>query len=137
MAFLRRWLLILSVLILGGGQILAAGTREENAFAAAAKGFQDEVWAHAETGVAQCRERFPKSERLAEAVLLQEQAEFEQGKFKNPIAVLADTNDLGQAKILADRYAYWTAEAQFAIGDTNHLAAAAETFVTLDRKSVV
>ena len=69
MAFLRRWLLILSVLILGGGQILVAGTREENAFAAAAKAFQDEVWAHAETGFAQFRERFPKSERLAEAVL--------------------------------------------------------------------
>lgn len=133
MAFLRRWLLILSVLILGGGQILAAGTREENAFAAAAKAFQDEVWAHAETGFAQFRERFPKSERLAEAVLFQAQAEFQQGKFTNAIALLADTNNLAQAKILADRYAYWTAEAQFAIGDTNHLAAAAETFVTLTK----
>ena len=134
MAFLRRWLLILSVLILGGGQILTAGTREENAFAAAAKAFQDEVWAHAETGFAQFRERFPKSERLAEAVLFQAQAEFQQGKFTNAIALLADTNNLAQAKILADRYAYWTAEAQFAIGDTNHLAAAAETFVTLTKK---
>jgi len=133
MAFLRRWLLILSVLILGGGQILAAGTREENAFAAAAKAFQDEVWAHAETGFAQFRERFPKSERLAEAVLFQAQAEFQQEKFTNAIVLLTDTNNLAQAKILADRYAYWTAEAQFAIGDTNHLAAAAETFVTLTK----
>ena len=118
MAFLRRWLLILSVLILGGGQILAAGTREENAFAAAAKAFQDEVWAHAETGFAQFVQRFPKSTNARAAVLFQAQAEFQQGKFTNAIALLADTNNLAQAKILADRYAYWTAEAQFAIGDT-------------------
>src|ERR1035437_525749 len=134
MAFLRRWLLILSVLFLGGGQILAAGTREENAFAAAAAAFQDEVWERAETRFAQFVQRFPKSERLAEAVLFQAQAQFQQGKFTNAIALLADTNNLAQAKILADRYAYWTAEAQFAIGDTNHLAAAAETFVTLTKK---
>jgi TolA-binding protein len=134
MAFLRRWLLILSVLILGGGQILVAGTREENAFAAAAKAFQDEVWAHAETGFAQFVQRFPKSTNAPAAVLFQAQAEFQQGKFTNAIVLLADTNNLAQAKILADRYAYWTAEAQFAIGDTNHLAAAAETFVTLTKK---
>ena len=131
MAFLRRRLLILSVLILGGGQILAADTREENAFAAAAKAFQDEVWAHAETGFAQFVQRFPKSTNAPAAVLFQAQAEFQQGKFTNAIVLLTDTNNLAQAKILADRYAYWTAEAQFAIGDTNHLAAAAETFVTL------
>jgi TolA-binding protein len=134
MAFLRRWLLILFALILGGGQILATDTREERAFAAAAAAFQDEVWARAETGFAQFRGRFPKSERLAEAVLFQAQAQFQQGKFTNAIALLADTDKLAQAKILADRYAYWTAEAQFAIGDTNNLAAAAETFVTLTKK---
>jgi TolA-binding protein len=131
MAFLRRWLLILSVLIWGGGQLFAAPAREERAFAAAAAAFQDEVWARAETGFAQFVQRFPKSGRLAEAVLFQAQAQIKQGKFPEAIALLdARKENLGN---LADRY-YWTAEAQFAIGDPSHLAEAAETFVTLAKK---
>ena len=87
MAFWRRWLLILSVLIVGGGQLFAA-SREERAYATAVTAFQDEVWDRAESDFAQFGQRFPKSGRLPEAALFQAQAQFKQGKFADAVALL-------------------------------------------------
>jgi TolA-binding protein len=128
MAFYRRWLLILCLLVLGGGQAGAAPSREERAYTAAVAAFHDELYAQAETELAQYIQRFPKSRRVAEAALLQAQARFKQGKFTEAIALLAaPPGDWGR---LADQYAYWLGEAQFARGDFDH---AAETFNTLAR----
>jgi TolA-binding protein len=125
MFYSRRWVLILSVLVLGGGQLFAA-SREERAFAAAAAAFHDGFYDRAETELADFRQRFKKSDRLADAVLLQAQAQFKQGKFSEAEQLLADHH--GMAGAQADRFDYWTGEAQFARGD---FAAAAGTFAAL------
>ena len=128
MAFLRRWLLIWFTLVLGGGQVFAASAREDRAYAAAASAFQDGMWSRAETEFAQFVQKYPKSDRLAEAVLLLAEAEFKQGKLPPAIALLKTRK--AEAGNLADQYVYWTGEAQFQNGD---FSAAAETFVSLTR----
>jgi TolA-binding protein len=130
MAFRWRWLLISLTLILSGEPLFAAGTKEQRAYAAAVTAFQDEMWGRAETEFAQFIQKYPKSNNRPEAVLLQAQAEFKQGKLTNAIALLADTNHLAKAGTLADQYVYWIGEAQFQNVD---LAAAAETFISLAR----
>ena len=128
MAFLRQWFFIAFVLLLGGGQVFAASAREDRAYAAAASAFQDGMWSRAETEFAQFAQKYPKSDRLAEAVLMQAEAEFKQGKLPPAIALLKTRK--AEAGNLADQYVYWTGEAQFQNGD---FSAAAETFVSLTR----
>ena len=125
MALLRRWLLILSALIVGGGQLFAA-SREDRAYATAVTAFQDAVWDRAESAFDQFVQHFPKSGRLAEAVLFQAQAQFKQGKFADAVALL--NAHQSKAGALTDRYAYWMSEVQFAQGD---YASAAATFTAL------
>ena len=125
MRFLRRWLLIFCALILGGGQLLAA-SREERAYTAAAAAFQDELWNRAETEFAQFAARYPKSGRLAEAVLFQAQARFKLGKYDDTIALL--NAHLAEAGKQADRYTFWLGEAQFARGD---FSSSSSTFTAL------
>ena len=128
MAFQRRWLLIWFTLVLGGGQVFAASGRETRAYAAALSAFQDKMWSRAEAEFAQFTQKYPKSDRVAEAVLLQAEAEFQQEKYPQAIARL----QAGKAAAgnLADQYVYWVGEAQFQNGD---FSAAAETFVSLAR----
>jgi TolA-binding protein len=121
MALLRQWLLIFFALFLGGGPLWAASTREDRAFAAAAAAFQDENWSRAETGFARFVERFPKSERVPQAVLSEAQAQFKQGKYAAASALL--TARAASSGLLVDRYAYWLGEAQFASGDYTNAAA--------------
>ncbi len=128
MAFHWRWLLILLAVILSGEQLSAAGTKEQRAYAAAVAAFQDEMWNRAETEFAQFIQKYPKSTNAPEAVLLQAQAEFKQGKLAPAIALL-NARKAG-AGHLADQYVYWIGEAQFQNVD---LAAAAETFIALAR----
>ena len=128
MAFLRQWFFIAFALLLGGGQVFAASAREDRAYAAAASAFQDGMWSRAETEFAQFAQKYPKSDRLAEAVLMQAEAEFKQGKLPPAIALLKTRK--AEAGNLADQYVYWTGEAQFQNGD---FSAAAETFVSLTR----
>ncbi len=92
--------------------------------------FRLKMWSRAETQFAQFRQKYPESTNAPEAVLLQAQAEFKQGKLADAIALLADSNHLAKAGPLADQYVYWTGEAQFQNGG---LADAAETFVSLAR----
>ena len=130
MAFFRRWLLVLSARVLGGGSLQAAGTKEQHAYAAAVAAFQDEMWSRAETEFTQFTQKYPKSTNAPEAVLLQAQAQFKQGKFTTAIGLLSDTNHLAKAGTLADQYVYWIGEARYQSHDP---AGAAETFFSLAR----
>jgi TolA-binding protein len=128
MAFRWQWLLILLALSTGGERSFAASAREDRAYAAAVTAFQDGMWGRAETEFAQFVQKYPKSDRLAEAGLLQAEAEFKQGKLPPAIALLKARK--AEAGNLADQYVYWIGEAQFQNGD---FSAAAETFVSLTR----
>lgn len=126
MAFVRRWILIWCALALGGGQIFAASGREQRAFAAAQAAFQAEMWSRADTQFAEFVQKYPESENVPNAVLLQAQAEIKLGSFTNAIALLA-ANKFKAGK-LADQYANWIGEAQYADGD---FPAAADTYTEL------
>jgi TolA-binding protein len=126
MVFLCRWLLIFSALVLGGTPVFASSARENRAYAAAASAFQDEMWSRAEAEFAQFVAKYPKSTNAPEAVLLQGQAEFQQGKFAETIGLLSMRK--AEAGKLADQYVYWIGEAQYKNGD---FSMAAETFVSL------
>jgi len=130
MAFLRRWLLIFSALLLGGGPLLAAGPRESRAYAAALAAFHDQFYARAESGLTQFLQTYRKSTNAPAAELFLAQSEFYLGKYPNAVARLTDTNNLAKARVagLADRYVYWTAEAQLARGEA---PVAAEIFISL------
>jgi len=129
MAFFPRWQLILFALVLSCGQLFAANaTKEQRAYAAAVSAFQDGMWNRAETEFAQFAQKYPKSTNAPEAVLMQAQAQFKQGKLTSAIALLAARKT--QAGILADQYVYWIGEAQFQNGE---YAAAAETFLSMTR----
>jgi TolA-binding protein len=130
MAFFRRWLLIGFALMLGGTQLSAASPAGERAYAAACASFQDGFYDRAETGLAQFLQNYRKSTNAPQAMLLLAQAEYRLGKFPEAIVRLTDTNNLAKAQVagLADRYLYWTGEAEFASGD---LQGAADTLVSL------
>ncbi len=129
MALLRRWLLILSALVLGGGSLSAASSRaEQRAYAVAATDFQHEQWSRAETEFGQFRSNYPASTNLAAAVLYQAEARYKLGQFTNAITLLSTNRD--QAGPLADEYHYWIGEAQFQSRDFTDAAA---MFVSLAR----
>jgi TolA-binding protein len=128
MAFQRRWLLILFALILSGGSLRAASTKEQRAYDVAAADFQNEIWSRAETEFDQFRTGYPNSTNLAAAVLYQAEARYKLGQFTNAITLLSTNRD--KAGPLADEYHYWIGEAQFQIRD---FTSAAETFVSLAR----
>jgi TolA-binding protein len=130
-AFFRLTILILLSLVLSGEQLSAASAKEQSAYAAAVAAFQDEMWSRAETELAQFIQKYPKSTNAPEAVLLQAQAQFKQGKLADAIALLGDASHLAKAGTLADQYIYWIGEAQFQNAD---LTNAAETFVSLAQK---
>jgi len=123
-----RWWMMVFALALSGEQTFAASAREDRAYAAAASAFQDGMWSRAEVEFAEFAEKYPKSERVAEAVLMQGEADIKQGKFLPAIELLTARET--QAGKLADQYVYWLGQAQFQNGD---YAAAAATFSGLER----
>jgi TolA-binding protein len=123
-----RWLMIIFALGLSGEQMFAASAHEDRAYAAAASAFQDGMWSRAEVEFAEFAEKYPKSGRVAEAVLMQAEADIKQGKFLPAIDLL--TAQAAQSGKLADQYVYWLGQAQFQNGD---YAAAAATFSRLAR----
>jgi outer membrane protein assembly factor BamD (BamD/ComL family) len=127
MIFRWRWLWVFCALVLGGGEVFAA-TREERAYATASTDFQSEMWSRAETGFAQFALNYPKSTNAPMAVLLSAQAQFKQAKF--PAAIKSLTAAQAKAGSLADQYAVWIAEAQFA---GKNFADAAESFAALTK----
>jgi TolA-binding protein len=132
MVFLRGYFLIFVALVLGGGQIFAAGgAKEQHAYAAAMNAFQDGIYPRAETEFAQFLQKYPQSTNAPKAVLMQAQAQFKQGKFADSITLLDERK--AKAGNLAGQYDYWIGEAQFANGD---FSGAAETFASLSRNSI-
>src|ERR1700733_6377298 len=125
MAF--RWLLILFALGLSGEiSFAASAAKEQRAYTAAVSAFQDAMWSRAETEFAQFVQKYPKSTNAPQAVLMQAQAEFKQGKLEPAIALL--TSREAAAGNLADQYVYWIGEARFQNGDFSR---AAEVFNSL------
>ena len=125
MAFLCRWILVLTVL-LAAGLRLGAATAADRAFEAAAKAFRDTVYDRAEAGFADFCQKFPTSPRLAEAILLQAEARLELRNYAGAIALLsAHQKDAGTN---ADQYLFWLGEAQLRKGDHR---AASEGFAKL------
>ncbi|MGA2854431.1 MAG: tetratricopeptide repeat protein, partial [Verrucomicrobiota bacterium] len=131
MTFRWRWPLILFALVLSGGPLSAASTREQRAYGVAVLDFQHEKWSRAETEFGQFVGKYKESTNAPMALLLEAQAQFKQGKFTNAIALLADARHQAKAGTLADQYAYWIGEAQFQIGDFSN---AAETWIALAQK---
>jgi len=123
MARLRPLFLILLALILSAGRLSAS---EEHDFNAAAAAFQDNMWSRAESQFAEFIKKHPDSARLPEATLMQAQAEFNQGKLQDAIALLQGRESSAGSR--ADQYAYWIGQAQFTNGD---YSAAAGTFARL------
>ena len=109
------------------GQISAASSKEERAYAVAVSAFQDEMWSRAETQLAQFVKRYPSSTNVPQARLLQAQAEFKQQTYANAIGLL-QTNLLA-AGGLADQYVYWIGEMQFQSGDDSRAVAAFNSLV--------
>jgi TolA-binding protein len=128
MAFRWQWLLILALWWPAGGRSLAATAREDRAYAAAISAFQDKLWSRAETAFEKFIQKYPDSTRVADAVLLQARAQFNQGKLTNAIALLAARK--AGAGVLADEYVYWIGQAQ---SQSGNLPAAAATFISLAR----
>jgi TolA-binding protein len=123
MARLRPLLLILFALILSGARLFAS---EQHDFDAAAAAFQDNMWSRAETEFGDFIKKHPDSARIPEAALMQAQAEFNQGKLTEAIALLQGRES--SAGSMADQYAYWIGQAQFTNGD---YSAATGTFAQL------
>ena len=108
MAFLRRCLLILAVLLAAGAR-LAAASAADRAFGAAVKAFQDSFYERAEAQLAEFSQKHPASPRRAEAILLQAQARLMLTNYAGAIELLSAHQ--GAAGPLADQYAFWLAEA--------------------------
>jgi TolA-binding protein len=123
MAFHRISLLVLFALVFGAGQVVASEQRD---YAAAEAAFQDSMWNRAETEFADFIKKYPASAQISEARLMQAQAEFEQGKYSQSIALL-QTNE-ASAGNLGDAYVFWVGSAQFTNSD---YSASAETFAHL------
>jgi TolA-binding protein len=126
MAFLWRWLLLAFAFTLSIDPVFAASGRENRAYAAAVGAFNDGMYSRAETEFAQFVEKYPESTHVAEAVLLQAQAEFKLGKFAEAINRLKEGR--GAAGDRADEYVYWIGSVQLQSRD---FTGAAETFISL------
>ena len=119
MVTVRQWFFVW-LLLMAGGSRLGAASEEDRAYTNAIKPFVDGVWDFAETGLGQFVEKFPQSRHRAEAELRQAQAQIQQRKFEQAIALLTARQD--QAGPLADEYLYWRGEAHFQ--NSNYVAAA-------------
>jgi TolA-binding protein len=125
MAFLRHSLLILFALGLGAGPLFAS---EQHDFSVAATAFNTHMWSRAEVEFAQFVEKHPESSRVPEATLLQAQADFQQGKLLEALALLQSRES--SAGMLADQYVYWIGLVQLQKTD---YSAAADSFANLTR----
>src|SRR6516225_3085961 len=131
MVLVRCWFVIIFLLGPGVVSLSAASSREVRAYSAAASAFQDGMWGRAEVEFAEFVDKYPKSERVPEAILMQAEADIKQEKFLQAIELL-NTHET-QAGRLADQYVFWLGEAQFQNED---YAAAAATFSRLVRDFV-
>jgi len=116
LALLAAGLVSLSALPAAG-----AGAAENRAFTNALKSVEGKWWDNADRELAAFLEKYPKSERRAEAVLLQAQTRCQMHAASGAVELL--TTNLAAAGTLADEYQFWIGEAEL-LG-SNYVAAAA------------
>jgi TolA-binding protein len=121
--FLRQSLLVLFALILSGVPLLASEQRD---FDAATAAFNVGMWSRAETEFADFAKNHPKSKRLPEAILMEAEASYQQGKLDQAVQLLQSGEP--SAGSFADQYAYWVGQSQFAGSNYDD---AAQTFAGL------
>ena len=119
-------IILCGLLALTGGRLGAASALENNAYQAATNSFGIGFWSRAEKELAQLIEKFPKTERRAEVILLQGEALYQQTNSDGAIPLLGA--NLDRAEKFADEYRFWIAEAQFQKRD---FAAAATAYASL------
>ena len=93
----------------------AAGAAENRAYDVARNIFYSGAFELAEREFAEFIKNHPDSERIPEAVLIQAQCRYQQGKSDDALALLRER--LGGAGKLADEYRYWIAESLFKKGN--------------------
>lgn len=123
---IHRWLFFVCALFLSGASLFAATTREERALAVAQQSFNSRIFDRAENDLLQFLKTYPNTANVPAAALLLAQAQFAQGKFAATLQTLATYRE--KAGAMADKFAYWTAEAQFQTGD---FAVAADNFASV------
>ena len=116
-----RGLMALTVLLACGSVVAAPTGKEQRAYNAAVEALRDGAWSRAEFEFQEFVRKYPKSELLADAVLYQAQALFQQTNSGGAVELLS--SNLDRAGFLADEYLFWLAEARFQAGD--YAAAAA------------
>ena len=114
MVVLRRWILVLTLLLAGGAR-LAAESAADRDFRVAREALRDTFYERAEAGFADFCKKFPTSPRLPEAILLQAAARIELSNYAGALELLS----AGQknAGTNADQYLFWLAEANSRKGD--------------------
>ena len=128
MVWLRRWLLLLSILFVALPRLFAASSAETRAFNAATSAFELRFYDRAEAAFANFALVYTNSPRLAEAILYQAKARLQQANYEGAIALISAHQ--AAAGTNADRYLFWLAEANFRKGD---FPAAAAAFANLVR----
>jgi TolA-binding protein len=119
---LARCLLFLLVWF-GGvttGTLFAQTAEETRLFKDAVLKWQTGFYDHAERGLAEFIQKFPNSDRVAEANLLRARALFNQQKY--PAAISLISTNLTTSGAQMDQYRFWLAKAYFQ--NTNYLEAA-------------
>jgi len=130
MLFPRHWFwFCLRWLWAGGG--FWAPTHVKGVISPRRKRLSRGMWSRAEVEFAQFAGKYPESGRVAEALLMQSEADLKQGKFLQAVALLIAREP--QAGDLTDQYVYWLGEAQFQNAD--YVAAAGTFFTTRPRVS--
>jgi TolA-binding protein len=125
MAFLCRWILVLTLLLAGGMRLWGASPGD-HALDEAVKAFQDTFYARAEVQLADFCQKNPTSPRLPEAILLQAQARIKLTNYAGAIELLAANQ--AKAGANADQYLFWLGKAQLGKGDWR---AASDAFAKL------
>ena len=111
----RQLFLLCLLLVASRSSLRAASFAETRAYRTATNAFYDGMWLRAEHELEQFGERFPRSEFLAEAVLLRAQAQYHQTNSASSIALL--TANLDRAGSLADEYRFWIASGLYQQGN--------------------
>ncbi|MCL4179748.1 MAG: tetratricopeptide repeat protein, partial [Verrucomicrobia bacterium] len=126
MRFIASVLGVIGLLLVCAGleaAVPAAGAGDEaKAFAVAVRLFEDRAFDLAEQELAEFIRGHPESSRVVEAVLLQAQAQFAQGRHGESLELLRSR--LEAAGALSDRYMYWIAESLYQLGRNEEAAKA-------------
>lgn len=114
---------------LGSTQLFAA-SGESRAYAEALVAFHEQAYSVAQSRLNQFLQKYRKSTNAPMAVLLLAQSDYYLGNAAGVTNRLGDSGNLAKARAagIDDAYAYWRAEAEFALGDFSR---AGQTFVSL------